>query len=60
MSDDAARLSEIEAKLKRMDGRKKFTEKQFDYWIELMEQRANIVNPGWRDAVVQYVEESKD
>ncbi|MEE2851444.1 MAG: hypothetical protein VX424_02185 [Actinomycetota bacterium] len=60
MSDDAERLSEIDAKLKRMAGRKKLTEKQFDYQIELMVQRANIVNPGWREAAMQYFEDSKD
>ena len=57
MSDDAERLSEIDAKLKRMAGRKELTSKQFAYRIGLMVQRADIVNPSWREAAAQYFEE---
>ena len=55
--NDAERLSEIETKLKRMDGRRELNAKQFEYFCELLTEQLSIVNPGWREEMTQLVDE---
>lgn len=55
--DDAKRIAEIEAKLKRLNGKAELNGKQWQYFCELVGERESIRNPNWREDIKNFLDQ---